>query len=90
MMQNNIISIQPITTWTNGQTKVLTQIRVDNYWSYDFNVSPGRVSYTMLDDSSMPVLHGDIDLTWDLVNSWGSDDTPIFDHVLQTLGLQRQ
>lgn len=101
MMQDNEIAIQPITTWVNGQTKLLKVMRLDNYFQYDFLMSPGRVHYCLCEEGSytdeqgaeqtiyVSVIDGNIDLTWELVNAWGSDDTPIFDYVLQTLGLQR-
>lgn len=35
--------------------------------------------------SKMPVASGTLDLTLELVNSWGSDDQVIFDYVIQHL-----
>lgn len=101
-MQQNEIAIQPITTWVNGETKTLVVLRLDNYFQYDFLMSPGKVHYCLCSEGSyvdengidqiiyVSVIDGNIDLTWNLVSQWGADDAVIFDHVLQTLGLQRQ
>lgn len=97
MITNNEIYIKPVTTWTKGEIKTLTILRVENYFDYDFSQKPGVVQYSLFSISQSAegvdiyerVVNDVLPLTWDLVNAWGADDTPIFDYVLQTLGLQR-
>ena len=101
ILQHNEIEISPITTWVNGVSKTLTLLRLDNYFQYDFLMCPGRVHYclceynTFTDDNGVEqpnhisVIDGNVDLPWSLVETWGNDDTPIFDYVLQQLQLTR-
>lgn len=105
MMQQNEISIQPIITWVNGEIKTLTVLRLDNYFQYDFLMCPGRVHYcicepfmqditdddgnTTQEEQYRSIIDGNVDLPWDIVETWGQDDTPIFDYVLQQLQLNR-
>lgn len=105
MMQQNEIEIQPITTWVNGEVKTLTVLRLDNYFQYDFLMCPGRVHYCIcepftqdiIDDDGnttqmeayRSIIDGNVDLPWSVVETWGEDDTPIFDYVLQQLQLTR-
>lgn len=84
----NVKQITPITTWMYGETKTLTSIRLDHYQGYDFNGSPGYVSYTILDGDGNGVLSGTVRLTWEIVETWGEDDTPIYNFVAETLQLE--
>jgi len=105
MMQKNEIAIQPITTWVNGETKTLTVLRLDNYFQYDFLMCPGRVHYCICEpfmqdvtddegnteqvEQYRSIIDGNVDLPWSLIETWGQDDTPIFDYVLEQLQLTR-
>jgi hypothetical protein len=101
-MKKNEIEILPITTWVNGQIKTLTVLKLDNYFQYDFLMSPGMVHYAIcepkeitLEDGETEILYvsvidGNIDLPWTLVDNWGTDDTPIFDYVIQQLQLTKK
>jgi hypothetical protein len=105
-MQQNEIEIQPINTWVNGEVKTLSVLRLDNYFQYDFLQCPGRVHYclceaylqTITDDDGdeiqveqyRSIIDGNVDLPWSLVETWGTDDTPIFDFVLNQLQLTRK
>lgn len=101
ILQQNEIEITPINTWVNGVSKTLNVLRLDNYFQYDFLMCPGRVHYclceegTYIDQSGQQqpmnasIIDGNVDLPWSLVEIWGTDDTPIFDYVLQQLQLTR-
>jgi len=104
-MQKNEIKIQPITTWVNGESKTLDVLRLDNYFQYDFLMCPGRVHYCICEtytsistddngnqsqvDQYRSIIDGNVELPWSIVEDWGTDDTPIFDYVLQQLNLTR-
>jgi hypothetical protein len=102
-LQDNEREIQPIQTWVNGEVKTMTLLRIDNYLQYDFLMNPGMVHYCLCGYEELPqtdydgnpitvinkptYVDGNIQLTWELVNQWGEDDTIIFDYVINELNL---
>lgn len=101
-LQKNEIEIIPITIWKDGVTKTLSVLKLDNYFQYDFLMSPGMVHYCIcesktytLEDGTeathyVSVIDGNIQMTWEIIEDWGTDDTPIFDYVLNQLNLIRK
>jgi len=103
ILEQNEKEIQPIQTWVNGETKTMVLLRIDNYFGYDFMMNPGYAHYclctyreeqqTDYDDNTITVaikptiIDGNIQLPWTLIETWGSDDTPIFDYVAQQLNI---
>lgn len=103
ILQQNERQIQPIQTWINGEVKTMEILRLDNYFQYDFLMSPGYVHYclcsygeeqqTDIDGNPLTIamkptiIDGNIPMTWQLIENWGQDDEPIFAHVLTTLNL---
>lgn len=102
-MELNEKKIQPIITWVDGQTKTLDAIRFNYYSQYDFKGYPGFVYYSLCEtvtetqtdgdgnettiQTLNPVIHGNVDMTWEIVNNWGQDDSIIFEYVLEKLNL---
>lgn len=102
VLEPNEREIQPVQTWVNGQMKTLQLIRIDRYAGYDFNMSPGHAHYCLCsysvkdqnDENGVythylkpTIVDGNIELPWSLVETWGEDDTPIFEYVAQQLNL---
>ena len=78
-------------------------LRINLFEGYDFNTTAGHISYEICKYENVmwyepdgytyakPVIDsGALPLTLELVSQWGSDDQPIFDYVMQELGLQWQ
>lgn len=96
---NNLKAIQPINVWINGTINEAQTITLDNYTGYDFKGNPGMVSWTLnaytytTDDNQQavvgirPLISGTVELTTAVVDSWGSSDQIIFDHVASVLNI---
>lgn len=96
MIKKNEIKIEPITAWVNGQIKQLNLISFNYYSQYDFDRNPGYVNYSLCDlieddevQRTIPYINENMYLPLSLIETWGEDDTPIFDYVLQQLQLTR-
>jgi hypothetical protein len=82
------------------QIDASTLLRINVYEGYDFDNQPGHIHYEICEYQytlwyqpdgytyAKPVIEsGTLPLTLQLVSQWGADDQPIFDYVMQELGL---
>ena len=92
-LQQNQREITPINIWSQGFTYQANVLRLSLYTGYDFIASPGQVHYDLIQhevdvDGSIfesVLADGNIPLTYQLVETWGVNDQPIFDYVAQQL-----
>lgn len=92
----NTRSIKTVRIWIAGSNKSADTLQLYNFAGYDFTSSPASfVSYRMgkagTDQDGNPTFEslseGSITLPVELVDDWGSDDTPIWDYVATALNL---
>jgi hypothetical protein len=91
-LNKNEREITPVTLWVNGQSYTASIFSLNGYGGYNFIDSPGEVQWTMLaydavEDSKQQIMQGILPLTYDIVESWGADDEPIFDYAMAQLNL---
>lgn len=94
-------NIQPVEFWTPAGTKTATQILLYNFHGYNFDGSDSVVSYKLGSTETVEQLDGVTDV-WtslaensvsipnEIVQAWGEDDEPIFDYVIEQLGLTKE
>lgn len=92
--------IEPVSFWTFDGTKEATHILLYNFHQYNFDGSDSVVSYKLgyvdevVDEDGVEyerwvsLTEGSVKLPNSLVQSWGSDDEPIFDYVVEELNLE--
>jgi hypothetical protein len=83
-----IIEIKPLAIWKNGANRTATKIEIYEFYNYDFVSGAGAVAYRLLNADTETLIHETLALPADLIASWGADDQPIFDYVLETLKLE--
>lgn len=95
----NTRKISPLTIWVNGESVIANCLILNNYAGYDFNSNVGYVNWiiTILNENptpeeiitppNLPQISGILDLTQQVVNSWGQNDQVIFDYVALQLNL---
>jgi hypothetical protein len=94
-LQQNQREITPIDIWSDGSFYSANVLRLSLYTGYDFMVSAGQVHYALIEhnedvDGSIfdnVITEGNVPLTYALVDTWGTNDQPIFDFVAQHLQL---
>lgn len=85
--------IQPINLWVNGVSSTAEVITLDGYSGYNFVDSAGEVhyvlsSYDAATETKTSIIQGVVQLSYDVVENWGTDDQPIFDYVAQQLNIE--
>ena len=92
--------IEPVSFWTFDGTKEATHILLYNFHQYNFDGSDSVVSYKLgyvdevVDEDGVEyerwvsLTEGSVKLPNSLVQSWGSNDEPIFDYVVEELNLE--
>lgn len=93
----NMRNIKPIDFWTPDGTKTADKVMLYNFHGYNFDGTESWVSYRVGRSDSDGEKHsfsvfseGSVSVPDEIVQSWGSDDECIFDHVIATLNLERQ
>lgn len=89
--------IQPVQFWTPDGVKQANMIELFNFHDYNFNQEDtSRVNWNLLEGvlagetQSFNILDsGSVLIPYSIVESWGQDDEPIFNYVIQTLGLTK-
>ncbi|MFZ9272091.1 MAG: hypothetical protein ACO24B_01605 [Ilumatobacteraceae bacterium] len=98
----NTRKIQPIDFWINGITQSADIILLHNFHGYNFDGTDSMVSYKLgfekategSDENPLSVTfvslsENSVCVPNDVVQTWGEDDEPIFDFVIDKLGLKR-
>ena len=85
--------IQPINLWVNGVSSTAEVITLDGYSGYNFVDSAGEVHYVLSSydastDTKVSIIQGVVQLSYDVVENWGTDDQPIFDYVAEQLNIE--
>lgn len=88
---SNTKKIQPITIWTPSGNRQITVLSLSNFYDYHFDNGEGKVNYILIEtnDELGATEHykGELTIPSDLFNQWGTDDSIIWDYVMQTLNL---
>lgn len=84
-------TITPVEFWTPEGNKSAGEILLYNFHGYNFDGTDSIVSYKIgnTDESGKwtSLSEGSVSLPDDVVQAWGEDDEPIFDYVINELGL---
>ena len=88
---SNTRKIQPITVWSaNGQVQV-NCVALNNFFDYHFDNLTGNVSYVLIETNdelgATEHFKGDIEIPPYIMQQWGTDDSIIWDYVIQKLNL---
>jgi hypothetical protein len=91
-LELNERAIQPLSIWVNGQSFTASIFSLNGYGGYNFIDSPGEVQWTMFSydattETKTQIMQGILPLTYELVEEWGSDDSPIFEFAAQQLNI---
>lgn len=101
-MKVNERRIEPVTAFSPQGIRTAEYIQLYNFHQYNFDGQDSAlVNYELVfyvpevqeDPEAEPklargvVFSGTIGIPDDVVQSWGADDEPIFDYVIETLGL---
>lgn len=91
--------IKPVTFWTANGNKKADELKLYNFHNYNFDASDSAVSYKLgytvgtpdMDGNELTEFvslnEGSVILPYQLVETWGSDDEPIWQYVLTELKL---
>ena len=86
----NIIKIEAFTALVNGEQKTVNAIRITNFKGYDFSGNNGgEVEYAVGNfdgEDFTPLSNGECGVPIEIVANWGSDDSVIFDYVIEQKG----
>lgn len=96
----NIKVIEPVKIWMAGNNKIANRLWLYNYGGYDFATATdsyasyrlGVVVIEVIDEVEEErfesYAEGSVILPPELVQSWGTDDDPIWEYVMQELNLK--
>lgn len=86
----NTISIQPFNVLANGQAVQVNAIKFTNFCGYDFSGGVGGYAEFALGNydgfNFIPYSNDNCNLPYSVVSAWGTDDSIIFDYVIQQKG----
>lgn len=95
----NSKNIKTVNFWTANGIKKANQILLYNFHNYNFDGTPSSVSYKLgfteqilnedetTIDRFVSLSEGSVIIPDEVVQTWGSDDEPIFTYTIQELGL---
>lgn len=88
---SNTKKIQPITVWSiNGQVQV-NCLALNNFFDYHFDNLSGKISYVLIETNdelgATEHFKGDIEIPPYIMQQWGTDDSIIWDYVIEKLNL---
>lgn len=90
----NVKTIKKVVFWKPEGKMNADTLMLYNFHGYNFNGEASFVSYRLGQANEsfatglMPLFEGTIQLPDEIVQQWGEDDNPIFDYVMNQLGLQ--
>jgi hypothetical protein len=95
MNKRNIV---PVEFWTPEGNKSAGEILLYNFHGYNFDGTDSIVSYKLgnttvvgegeeAQEQWKSLSEGSVRIPDDVVQAWGEDDEPIFDYVIEQLGL---
>lgn len=86
----NLVSITPFDALVDGAKKTVNAILFTNFKGYDFSgLFGGNVEYAVGNfdgENFTPLSNGECGLPIEIVSNWGSDDSVIFDYVIEQKG----
>ena len=80
----------PKQLWSTNGIQTIDTIKLTNFTGYDFHGSVGKVEYAIgntTEDVFTPLINGNVDLTEEVADNWGKDDSVIIDFVTSKLNL---
>lgn len=80
----------PKQLWSVNGIQTIDTIKLTNFTGYDFHGSVGKVEYaigSMGGEFFTPLINGSLDLTDEVVDNWGKDDSIIINYVMNKLNL---
>jgi len=85
--------IEPIQSWfPNSGDVIINALSLTDFYHYHFDNGGGKVSYSLsgvdvITQSEINYYSDTIDVPSSVIQQWGTDDTVIWDYVMQQLGL---
>jgi len=79
--------IQVIHVWSPIGIRNIKYIDLIDFSGYKFNDGSGYVTYTLIGSDLITYYENQIEVPDNVIQQWGTDDTVIWDYVINTLGL---
>lgn len=94
----NLVKIKQFNALENGRVVTANAIQFTNFKGYDFSGNNGgQVEYAVGlfevvedVDTFIPFSNGTCDLPYDVVENWGSDDSELFDYIINQIGFEKE
>jgi len=85
----NTRNITPISAWTASGQQTVTMFSLTDFFNYGFlPFCEGTVTYRLFNtqgESAVELIVSQIQIPFEIVQQWGSDDNIIFNYVAQQL-----